>query len=478
MAGSMTLFWSLCALLVAVAVAFVAVPLLRRRGHLGPERSALNAAVYRDQLHELERELADGLMAPEQYAIARTELDRRALGEAVPPAPADGLASPAAPAAHGESQDAGTPQTQQADAQQKPLQRRDAPGPAVMAPQARLGQGRWLAPAALALIPVVAIAAYLTIGNPEAVQPPDQQFAQMVDELAQRLARDPDDIPGWVMLGRAYQLLGRMPDAVAAFEKASALKPDNAELLAGHADSLAMVQGSLSGKPAELIARALQLDPENQTALALAATAAVEERRFADSIVLWQRLGRRVDAGSGDRAAIDQAIAQVRQVAAAAGVRLPEDKATSAGAPADTVASSTGRAASAAAPSSVQAAAATPAASAAARITGEVTLAPELVNQAKPDEAVFVFARAVDGPPVPLAVLRARVADLPLRFTLDDSMSMAPGARLSLHKTVVVAARISRSGQALPQPGDLVGTVTQVPVGATGVQVRIADIIR
>jgi cytochrome c-type biogenesis protein CcmH len=107
-----------------------------------------------------------------------------------------------------------------------------------------------------------------------------------------------------------------------------------------------------------------------------------------------------------------------------------------------------------------------------------VTLAPELMRQAKPDETVFIFARAVDGPPLPLAVIRTTVKELPLRFTLDDSMSMAPTARLSMHRQVVVSARVSRSGQAMPQPGDLIGTVQPVAVGATGVQVRIADVVR
>jgi cytochrome c-type biogenesis protein CcmH len=113
-----------------------------------------------------------------------------------------------------------------------------------------------------------------------------------------------------------------------------------------------------------------------------------------------------------------------------------------------------------------------------ARISGEVSLAPELMRQAKPDESVFIFARAVDGPPLPLAVIRTTVQALPLRFTLDDSSSMAPGAKLSMHRQVVVSARVSRSGDAKPQPGDLVGSVQPVNVGATGVKVLISDVVR
>ena len=411
----MTLFWMLCALLALLAVAFVALPLLRAsRIDTGPARAALNAEVYRDHLLELDRELADGVLSAEQHAIARAELDRRALSEAAVPAAAVDAA---------------------------PTMRR----------------GRWLASGVLALVPVLAITGYLALGNPAALNPPDQQFLQMVDALAEKMKANPDDAQGWVMLARAYQITGRMPESIAAFEKASALRPDDANLLAGHADALAMVQGSLSGKPFELIVKALKLDPKNQTALALAATAAMENGQFAESIALWRRLAAVVEPGSADRAAVDQAIEQVRQVALAKGVTLADAPPVAAGA------------------GSTQAKG--PAA-AGASISGEVTLAPELMRQAKPDEAVFIFARAVDGPPLPLAVVRATVKDLPIRFTLDDSTSMAPTAKLSMHKQVVVSARVSRSGQAMPQPGDLVGSVQPVTVGSTGVQVRIADVVR
>ena len=434
----MMVFWILCALLAALAVAFVMVPLLRAtRIDTGPARAALNAEVYRDHLLELDRELADGVLSPEQHAIARAELDRRALSEA---AVDEGAAS----------------------------------GTTAHAATGR--RGRWLTGSALGLVPVLAITGYLALGNPAALNPPDQQFLQMVDALAERLKANPQDAEGWVMLARAYQITGRIPESVAAFEKASTLRPDDANLIAGHADALAMVQGSLSGKPFELIVKALKIDPKNQTALALAATAAMENGQFDESIALWRRLAAVVEPGSRDRQAVEQAIEQVQQVALAKGVKLAGES---------TGAAATGSAASATpapqAPAAVPAKGAAPAATAAtatASISGEVTLAPELMRQAKPDETVFIFARAVDGPPLPLAVIRTTVKELPLRFTLDDSMSMAPTARLSMHRQVVVSARVSRSGQAMPQPGDLIGTVQPVAVGATGVQVRIADVVR
>jgi len=425
---SMTLFWILCALLILLAAAFVAVPLWRgaRRADAGPARTALNAEVYRDQLQELDRELAEGVLAPDQHAIARNELDRRALAETMADTTSHGAAHAAT----------------------------------------RRGNGRWLGATALTLIPVATLATYLAIGSPEALRPPEQQFAEMVEGLAQRLQSQPDDVQGWMMLGRAYQVTGRMREAVSAFEKASALSPDNPDLMASHADALAMVQGSLAGRPFELVVRALKIDPRHPTALALAATAAMENRQFDEAIVLWLRLRERVEPGSRDQAAIDEAIAQVRAIAASSGVTLAPSHEAAGDAPA------------AAAPVAPAGAVAGAAATGTASISGEVSLAPELARQVRPDESLFIFARAVDGPPLPLAVLRAQVKDLPLRFTLDDSLAMAPGARLSMHKTVVVSARISRSGEAMPQAGDLTGSLAEVPVGASGLALRITEVVR
>lgn len=446
----MTLFWILCAALVLLAIAFVVVPLLRatRLEDTGPARAALNAEVYRDNLQELDRELADGVLSPEQHAIARAELDRRALVEA------DLLDASAAAAAAAASV-AATAAT--------------AAGARGRAPARR---GRWLVSGAFAMVPILTIATYLAIGNPAALAPPDRQFLEMVDSLAERMKANPGDPEGWVMLARAYQITGRMPEALDAFEKASALRPEDAGLLASHADALAMVQGSLEGRPFELIVKALKLDPKNPTALALAATAAMENGQFQQSIALWSRLAAVVEPGSRDRTAVDEAIEQVRQIALAKGVKLAAGTPPVAGTAAGTTSTTPSTPAAATAP-----AGATPAARD-ARISGEVSLAPELMRQAKPDESVFIFARAVDGPPLPLAVIRTTVQALPLRFTLDDSSSMAPGAKLSMHRQVVVSARVSRSGDAKPQPGDLVGSVQPVNVGATGVKVLISDVVR
>lgn len=110
-------------------------------------------------------------------------------------------------------------------------------------------------------------------------------------------------------------------------------------------------------------------------------------------------------------------------------------------------------------------------------ISGTVALAPSLAQQARPADTVFIFARAVEGPPMPLAVIRKQVKDLPLQFSFDDSMAMWPDAKVSAFPRVVVTARVSRSGEGQARPGDLEGHSPPVAVGATGLQIAIASVV-
>lgn len=406
----MTLFIIGCSVLVLLAVAFVAVPMLRARRDAGAEaidprqRAALNAQLWREQRDELDRERADGTLAPEQHALAVAELDRRALAELPAEAP-----------------------------------RPDA---------AR--RGRWLLPTALVLLPVAAVATYLAIGSPMSMAPPQAQFERMIEQLAARLQREPGDAEGWAMLARSYLVTGRPAQSTQAYARAVALRPGDADLLAGYADAMASQQGRLEGEPMALVEKALAIDPKHPTALALAATASQEARRWPEALVRWQRLADAVTDDPRASAAVAEAIGRLRSAAAADGVKLPEPAARTRPSPA----------------------------AANASISGEVSLAPALAARVQPQDVVFVFARASEGPPLPLAVARFRASELPLRFTLDDSMAMAPGMNLSAHRKVTIGARISRSGQAAAQPGDLSGQVEGVTVGSRDVQIRITDVSR
>lgn len=280
-----------------------------------------------------------------------------------------------------------------------------------------------------------------------------EQIAAMLGRLEERLKAQPDDAEGWSMLGRSYSVLGRYPEAVEAFKRVVALATGNppllAQALADQADATAMAAGrQLAGEPEKLIAQALKADPKNLKALALAGTIAFDNQDFARAVALWQDAVAVAEPGSELARNLQGGIAEAQG-------RLGQ----ASGAPA--------------APATAAAAAAT--------VTGRVTLAAALAARAAPEDTVFVFARAAGsapGPRAPLAILRKQVKDLPLTFTLDDSLAMNPALRLSSVPQVVVGARISKSGNAMPQPGDLQGLSQPVAVGAQDVAIEIADVVK
>jgi cytochrome c-type biogenesis protein CcmH len=405
-----TAFWVIAVLLAAGALAFVLPPLLRgQRAAPGVAVDATNVAVYRDQIRELEADLAAGTLAREQFEGARRELEARLL----------------------------------ADVQG---------GAAIPRTAAR---GRIAAITAGIAIPVASILLYLAVGNPGALAPAEseghgvtrQQIESLIDRLAARMKENPEDATGWVMLGRSYAVLDRFPEAAEAYANAVKRSPPDAQLLADYADALAMAQGRrLQGEPERLIAKALAIDPRNVKALALAGTAAFENKDFKGAIVQWRKILDIVPADSDMANSIRDSIADAEQLAGG--------------------------------PVAAPTAPAKPVAAAPATVSGTVRLDPKLAKRVAPGDTVFIFARAVDGPRVPLAVTRREVRELPSTFTLDDRMAMAPGMNLSAHARVVVGARVSKSGQPGPQPGDFEGLSAPVNVGATGVNVVIATEIR
>lgn len=286
--------------------------------------------------------------------------------------------------------------------------------------------------------------------NPHATGP--GQMAEMTEKLALRLKEKPDDPEGWVMLARSYAVLGRHTDAVPAYRRALALQPaPDAQLLADFADALAVTSDRrLDGEAGQMIDRALKLDPDNLKALSLAGTAAFDRKDYATAVKHWERVQQVAPADSIYRSQVQGSIAEARELG-----KLPP-----AANAAPTAAANT-------APSPNSAAASS------ARVSGSVKLSSALAGKASPNDTVFVFARPADGSRMPLAILRKQVKDLPLQFTLDDSLSMSPAAKLSAHKTVMVGARISKSGDAMPQPGDFTGLTEPVAVGSSGLQVEI-----
>jgi cytochrome c-type biogenesis protein CcmH len=375
-------------------------------------RDAVNAAVYRDQLRELEADLRAGTLAPDQYEKARLEIEARLIA------------------------DVGTGDT-----------------------PAETPRGARGAALALGLaIPICALAVYLSVGNPSAVLPQVAgganphgmtvaQFEAAVTRLAARMKDNPEDAEGWMMLGRSYAVLGRFGEASEAYAKAAARAPRDAQLLADYADALAMAQGrTLQGEPEKIVLRALAIDPDNVKALLLAGTAAFNRNDPRAAIRHWERALGVLPKESDMIQGVQASIAQARSLAGSPGEKAQVAK-----------------------PARPQGG---------SRVSGVVRLAPELAGKVAPGDTVFIFARATEGPRMPLAILRKRGSDLPAEFTLDDSMAMAPQMKLSAFPRVIIGARVSKSANANPQPGDLQGLSAAVKVGAKSVSVVIDTELR
>ncbi len=283
------------------------------------------------------------------------------------------------------------------------------------------------------------------------------QVAAMVEQLAERMKQNPTDAEGWAMLARSYSVMQRNEDALAAYQKAVALGKDDAGLLVDYADTLAVKnQHSLQGEPMALITRALKLDPDHIKGLALAGAHAFERKDFALAVKYW---GRIEAVGSPDNALVQRVAASLQEARKLAGL------------PAQTM--------PAAAPSKAPAQAdAGPAAPGGPSVSGTVSLSPALRAQANPEDTVFIFAKEAPNGRMPLAAERKLVKDLPYQFTLDDSKSMSPQARLSGATQVVISARISKSGNAIAQPGDLQGQSATVSLGAKDLRIDIREVVK
>jgi cytochrome c-type biogenesis protein CcmH len=424
----MTSFLIIGGLFGIAALFFVVLPLLKQRGGNRVSRSVLNLAVYRDQLRELDADVRAGTLSAEQYAKAKQELEARML----------------------EDVDAG-----------------DA--------AANLPQRERVTAITLALaLPLCAAALYLFVGNPQALSPefaanPDgsahavtpQQLEGMVQKLAMRLKSNPEDAEGWFMLARSYSVLGRFDQAAAAYAEAAKRLPEDAQLLADYADALAMAQGQrLAGEPEKLVARALRKDPNNIKALALAGSAAFERKDYAKAVNYWERI---LPLASGDpefTRSINASLAEARSLGK--GMVPPAGGVEPVAVRENAVKETRGA----------------PPAAAGGGVSGVVKLAPELAAKAAPTDTVFIFARAADGPRMPLAILRKQVRELPVTFKLDDSMAMAQGMNVSSFPRVVIGAHVSKSAQAIPRPGDLEGISKPVANDAAGVTVVINSEVR
>ena len=403
-------------------------------------------STLRRQLVQLQELHATGVLSDEQYATARTGLERRVV-ELVLAGATDTGATPTTATAAPEVSEPAAP---------KPSRRLLVTlGVGVLALAAAgyawMGSpGLWSTGPSEAAPAMAGGAQAAADGQKAPHSTSQEQIADMADKLAQRMQNTPEDAEGWAMLARSYSVLGRHPEALVAYEKAVKLRKDDPNLLADYADSLAVKNGrSLDGEPMKWVEAALKIDPKTPKALALAGTHAFDRKDYAGAVRYWELLVATAPADSSFVQQVRSGLDEARQLG---------------GLPAKTAEAPAGGSSMA-----------LPGAS----VSGTVSLSPALAKQAAPEDTVFIYARAAEGGMrMPLAIQRHQVKDLPVSFTLDDSSSMSPAARLSGVKQVIVSARVSKTGQAMPTPGDLTGQTAAVDVGASGLKIEINEAVK
>jgi cytochrome c-type biogenesis protein CcmH len=374
-----------------------------------------SARIYREELQELQDAVQSGAMAPADFERARQDLSIRVVQD--------------------------IPQAERSTA----------------AASTGTSQRAVVSAVAMALVfPLLGAFVYLTLGDPMAVVEPSlnmragqdsaPDFAAMAEQLKAKLKTNPNDAPSWVLLGRTYRNQNQYDEAIDAYNRAVALDTDDRLAIERVEVIAAKNGGQFAGEPWDVIRKILAKNPQHANALLLAGSAAFSEGQFKQALAYWSTLRNQLADGSPEALAVDDAL---RAATEKAGVEL--------GAPAKKP---------------------DPLANAANSISGRVMIADSIKEQANPADVVFIYAHAEQGSPMPLAIMRTTVQALPLDFNLDDSMAMRPEAKLSGQSHVTVKARISKSGQAMPQPGDLIGTLPRVAVGAKQVQLTISEVVK
>jgi cytochrome c-type biogenesis protein CcmH len=439
----MTSFWVISGIFIVTALLFIIPTLLRNRDIQleNLEHDAVNITVYRDQIAELDRDLENDILTQEQYEKSKQELQQRML--------------------------------QDVSEKEKMIIKKN-----------KKIHNIALSTIITLTLPLAAVFLYLVIGDTRGLLPQAQlanatqmnrggsdtpaghdNFSSVLENLIQRLNQNPEDIDGWIMLGRTYAIMERYAEASNTYAKLVELVPNNPQILSDYADVLAMKnQGTLAGKPTELIHEALRIDPQYPKALALAGTAEFEQEKYDQAAAHWEKLLEVIPDDSQLAKSVKDSINEAKLLASTgkkgsgtenqvvdkvAGVQTE----TSTQAEISTTSKSVE-------PISLS-------------ISGQVTISKELAAKASPNDTLFIYARAKAGPKMPLAILRLKANDLPATFTLTDDMAMTPTMKMSSFPEVVIEARVSKSGQAVPASGDLQGFSEPVKIGSNNIEVVI-----
>jgi len=416
------IFWLIASSMTLLILCLLLWPLLKRTVAVTGEQEK-TLAIFRQQFAELGQDRANGVLTDELYEQARRELERRLLEET------------------------GTTETTPTRAPREVSSRPVAIALAIIVP-AVSGLLYWELGNPLAMTQPTA-ASMSAQGGSEGASPFSDGLGPLIERLKQKMQQNPNDGTGWALLARSYMGMGRYAEAALAYENATKLIPDDAQLFADYADAMGVLHGrKLEGKPEALIQQALKIDPRNVKALMLAGTVAFNRKNFARAAKDWEQARANLPADVDPEmtqqltAAIEEARSQLGGgQSMMSALTEPASPAQPAGQP--------------------------------RVIKGTVAMAPSLAGKGSPTDTLFVFAREMNGPPMPVSIVRATRKDLPFTFQLDDSTSPMPSRKLSSAGPVVVVARLSKSGQAMPQSGDLEGTSQPIQSGGEGIAVVI-----
>jgi len=400
-------FYYFAALMLAAGIWLLARPLTRAPKSSYIENKQVNLDIYKQHVIELQSDLDNNLISQDEFDVAQKDLEKQLIND--------------------------IPEQESAKPEQKAVSKNDL----IMA---------------IFLVPALAIGIYLHLGTPDAIETTSTKnvatktsphngkapatsapsVMEMIQKFEQRLAQEPERVEDLKLLSRSYVHTKQFVKAEKIFARLTALVDNDPNLWAEYADIRGVNQkGDLSGKPYQFLQKALALKPDHMKSLWLAGTYYFQQQQFQQAIDTWQKLNALLDPASKTAQTIRNGIAQAQQKL---GVPVTQEPAVANIATATTTAS----------------------------ISGSVSLDPKLAQQAKPTDTVFVYARAASGPPMPLAVVRKQVKDLPFNFTLDDSMAMMPQMKLSAFDKVVVTARISSSGNAITASGDLISNKNEI----------------
>ena len=410
------------AMCLCIAAVFIWFLIRQRPVRTSASQAKLNASVYRAQISDLDFEHQSGHISAQEWQQTRDELSQRLLED-----------------------------TSVGD---DPGARKEKPA-------------LWTALLIGLTLPVASLSMYLWVGEPQALQAmateqPEKamqaELSGMAQTLAKKLEANPDNQEGWVMLGRSYRTLEKYDNAVSAYDRALKLSPDDGVKLE-RAEVLALkAQGNFDGEPWDVIREILKKDPQQKGALLLAGSASYAHDKYADALRYWQQARKLLAADHPDVPSLEGAIATAQNK-----LGLPVTPPTSSP---QAPAAASGAGATASVSSGAQAG---------LNITGRISLAAALKDKASPTDMVYVYASPANGDRMPLAIFKSTAAKLPLNFTLDDSTAMLPERKLSGAGEVILKARISKSGNAIPQSRDLTGTLGPVKVGAKGLILEIKE---